>query len=144
MPFLVHPSDPGSSTFRQDARVEAPSMPNDRFGHQHSEILSQRNQRINNLKAMSEGQEERAAKGVAHKMTHTVCQSGQQTFNLGPRIQPKSLQIQLWTPRSPVLCSRVSSHRSMVPKGAKLEAKALPNNIFRVPEGIGSNSQAHH
>ena len=41
----------------------------------------------------------------------------------GPEIHPKSIKIQVWTPRCPLVSSQLSLDRPMVPQGAKLCSK---------------------
>ena len=52
---------------RQDAKVEAPRAPNNKFGHQKEQYMLPKMPRITSLKAMSNGQGP-AAEGVAHNI----------------------------------------------------------------------------
>ena len=59
-------------TVHQDAKVEAPSMPYDKFGHQQKQYLFPRMPKITNLIAGSNGQGP-AADGVAHEISRISC-----------------------------------------------------------------------
>ena len=57
--------------------------------------------------------------------------------NWGPEIDPKSMKIQAWTPRSPFLCSQVPLDRRMVTQGAKVEALPTAAGPHSRDEGCG-------
>ena len=56
---------------------------------------------------------------------------------MGTKIHKKSVKIQAWNSKCPLLCSQVSQNRPKVPKHAKVEPPIMLNDRFAVQECQG-------
>ena len=60
------------------------------------------------------------------KWRHQACQM----TPMGTKIHKKSVKIQAWTLKCPLLCSPVSQNRPRVPQDAKVKPPIMPNDKF--------------
>ena len=67
------------------------------------------------------------------KWKHHACQMAL----MGTKIHKKSLKIQAWTLKCPLLCSPVSQNRPRVPKYAKVKPPIMVNDRFAYQECQG-------